>query len=443
MKNFAKLATAAMSISALALVATSADAQSRRNRDRAPAAEAPATPPVSREFATAYQALAAQLGTSSWSAADGLLPGLKALAANPYEQYLAARADYSIATGLDNVQRRAAAATAMVNTNAIPAAEQPQIYALAARLAYTVDDYSNAASRAKRAMELGSSDTGLQDLAIDSYFRGGQLEQGLAEGRAVIAADTAAGRLPSQFVFNALARALQEADRSAEVLDVVVARVDAYPTPDNYRIAALYFLEVTQRDVEEEVSRGLSIDALRLLGETNSMLERRFYVEYVSAVAADALPNEVLTAAAAGRQANLVPQGDSYFDDLIQTATDNLRNDRASLAGSERNARTRPEARFAVRVANAYYSYGDFAKAEEMLTLALTKADADTGLINLRLGQARYKQGNAAGALEALAAVTGARTPLAKLWIAHIRSTMAPAAPAAAEPAPAAPAAGQ
>lgn len=440
MKNIAKLATAAVSISALALVATSADAQSRRNRDRAPAAEAPATPQVSREFAAAYTPLQTQLSASAWAAADPLLPAAQATAVSPYEKYLVARADYLIATGLNNQPRRATAATAMIDSNGITPSEQRSIYALGSQLAYGADDYAAAAVRAKRALELGSTEDNIKVIAVDALVRSGQLDPAITEARALIASAQAAGGRVPELVYTQLAAGLQEAGRDADVLDWLTQRYQAYPTAVNLRNNALIFLNTLPSGMNEALERGIGIDTLRLMSAAGAMSERRFYVEYVSSVAEDALPNEVLTAIAAGRAANLIPArgGDSTFDELERTATDNVGEDRTSLPGSEARAQRDANARLATRVANAYYSYDNFAKAEELLVLALTKPEADADLINLRLGQTRFKQGNVAGALDALAQVQGIRAPLAKLWAAYIASTV-PAAPVPAAASPAQP----
>lgn len=439
MRNFARFALASASLSVLALTAAPADAQ-RRNRNQQ--AEQPATPPVSREFATAYQALQAQLVARAWAAADPLLAPVKAAAVSPYEQYLAARADLSIASGLNDEARQASAITAVINTNAIPQAEIVTIYNAGAQIAYNADDYATAATRAQRAIELGSTSENMPLLLMDAYFRSNQTEQGIAQGRSMIAAANAAGRKAAENVYSRLAGAYQEAGRSEDLQAITLERYAAYPSPFNLRSATLVYIDSFPANIEPDLNRSLTIDALRLMAAGQAMTERRFYVEYVSSVAEDALPNEVLTAIAAGRASNVIPASgsDSTFDERELTARDNVGEDRTSLAGSEARARTAPQARLATRVANAYYTYDNFAKAEELLTLALTKAEADADLINLRLGQVRYRQGNVAGALEALGQVQGIRSQLAKLWAAHIQvatAASAPPAPPAPAPAPA------
>jgi hypothetical protein len=442
MLKFGSLGVAAVVATSLtALVATSADAQNRRNRDREqPAAEAAATPQVSRAFGQAFAPLQTAMSASDWAAADAALPAARAAAQSEYERYLVARADFAIGAGQSNAARQLAAANAMIESNGIPAAEQARVYLAAGQLAYNGEQYAAAAERVQRAIELGSTAPNLSTLVIDAHFRANQIEQGLAAFRAAVTAATAAGQKAPESIYSLAARELQEADRTAELMGVLIERANAYPTEGNIRSSALIYLQSLPPAAtrpEEAYQRGLSIDALRLMRAANAMNDRRFYVELVSNLAEDALPNEVLTVIAEGEAASLVPPtGDAFFAERKQTARDNLAEDRASLAGAERRAAADPAARLSVRVADAYFAYENWAKAEELYTAALGKAEADTGLINLRIGQTRYRAGNFAGAMEAFARVTeGDRATLARLWEAHTRSKLpaeAPAAPAAA-----------
>lgn len=435
MLKFGSFGVAAIVATSLtALVATSADAQNRRNRDRDQAPAAPATPQVSRAFGAAYGPIQTAMGASDWATADAALPAARAAAATEYERYLVARADFAIGAGQSNPARQLAAANAMIESNGIPAAEQARVYLAAGQLAYNSEQYAMAAERVQRAIELGSTAPNLSTLVIDAHFRAGQLDQGLAAFRSVVAAATAAGQKAPETIYSLVARELQEADRTAELMTVLVERANAYPTEANLRSSALIYLQSLPPAAtrpEEVYQRGLSIDALRLMRAANAMNDRRFYVELVSNLAEDALPNEVLAVTAEGVAAGLVPAevpgegGDAFFDERRTTARDNLAEDRASLAGGERRALADPSARLSTRIADAYYAYENWAKAEELYTAALGKTEADTGLINLRIGQARYRAGNFAGALEAFARVTeGDRATLARLWEAHTRSKL-------------------
>lgn len=441
MLKFGSLGVAAVVATSLsALVATSVDAQNRRNRDRDQAAEAPATPQVSRAFGQAFGPLQTAMSAADWAAADAALAAVRAVAQSEYERYLVARSDFAIGAGQANTARQLAAVNAMIESNGIPAAEQARIYLAAGQLAYNSQQYAMAAERVQRAIELGSTAPNLSTLVIDAHFRAGQLDQGLAAFRAAVAAATAAGQKAPESIYSLAARELQEADRTTELMVVLIERANAYPSEANLRSSALIYLQSLPPAAtrpEEVYQRGLSIDALRLMRAANAMNDRRFYVELVSNLAEDALPNEVLAVIAEGEAASLVPStGDAFFAERKQTARDNLAEDRASLPGAERRAAADPAARLAVRVADAYFAYENWAKAEELYTAALAKTEADTGLINLRIGQTRYRAGNFAGAMEALAQVRdGDRATLARLWEAHVRSKLPAEAPAPSEPA--------
>ena len=433
MTKVAKMMFALAAISSIvALGATSAEAQ-RRNRNQEAAPVVPAAPTVSRPYSVAYQPLQTAMTASNWAAADAALPAVKAAAVSEYEKFITAQAEFRIAVGLQDTARQSLAVTAMIDSNGAPAADAARIYVAGGQQAYNSSDYALAATRVKRAIELGSTTEGLPTLLIDSYFRGGQIDAGLAEARSQIVAAQAAGRKPPEAVYSLMARELQEANRNEELIDVIVERANAYPTAANFRTASLIYPQNSPDD------RGLSIDLLRLMTAADAMTDRRFYVEYVSSLAEDALPNEALEAIAAGRAANIIPAGDATFGEIETTARANLGEDRASLPGAERRATASPEARLATRIADAYLSYGNLAKAEELYLAALGKTGADAGLINTRLGITRYRAGNMSGAIEAFGQVQGARATAARLWSALVRSKMAPTAPAAepaATPAP-------
>ena len=83
-------------------------------------------------------------------------------------------------------------------------------------------------------------------------------------------------------------------------------------------------------------------------------------------------------------------------------------------------ARAASVARLAVRTGDAYYGYGDYAKAVELYHVALTKSGADANLTNLHLGMALARAGDKAGATAALKTVAGPRSELAKFWLVYV-----------------------
>ena len=76
-------------------------------------------------------------------------------------------------------------------------------------------------------------------------------------------------------------------------------------------------------------------------------------------------------------------------------------------------------ARQTLNVGDAWFGYGDYAKAVEFYRAALGKPDADKDLINLHLGMALARQGDQAGATAALNAAGGAQAQLAQYWLLY------------------------
>lgn len=431
------ISTLAIAASLSAAMTSQASAQERRNRDRgaAPAPAAPARPQVSRPFATAYQPLNAAVNASNWDAADAALPALLAASVSPYEKFVAAQADFRIGLGRQLPPRQLAALEAMLASGGAPAEDLPRLQVGAAQLAYNVATdaagYMKAANYAQQAIASGATADNLPVLRIDALFRAGAIDDGVTAARALIASAKSAGTLPPDSIYGITARALNEADRNAEFMDITVLRAGDYPTANNFRTACLSILQSMADD------RGKAIDTLRVMQAAGAMNDRRFYLELVGDLVEDGLPNAALTAIASGREAGLIPANDATFNEIVTSQTPKLREDQESLAASARNAANNPASRFSIKTGDAFASYGRFAEAETQYTNALGKADVDADLANTRLGIVRVSAGNLQGALDAFALVTHdpIRTRIAQLWAGHVRARLAAAAPA---PAPAA-----
>jgi uncharacterized protein HemY len=101
-------------------------------------------------------------------------------------------------------------------------------------------------------------------------------------------------------------------------------------------------------------------------------------------------------------------------------ATAKAAGDRASLDSQAKAALASPAAKQAMVLGEAYYGYGDYAKAAAMFRAAQGKSGVDAELANLRLGMALAASGDKAGATAALALVTGPRAEIAKYWQTYV-----------------------
>jgi hypothetical protein len=427
MRKVAKLVAAlTITASVASLANTAADAQ-RRNRggDAAPAAAA--APTVSRAFGTAFNPVNTAIVAQDWATADATLPALKAAAATPYELFLAAQTEFRIASGTRNAPRQLTSIDAMIDSNGAPEADRARLFVAAGQLAYNAGDFAKASSRLTQAVALGNATVETQTLNIDAMFRAGQTNEGLAAGSALIAAETAAGRAAPETIYSLMARALQEADRDADLSALLLQRMEAFPTAFNYRTAALVYLRVVPAE-----DRNLNIDTLRFVLAGDAANDRRIYLEHVQNLAEEGLPYEVMQVINAARSSGAIPATDATFNGIADTQEPKLAEDRSSLPGLERRALASPEARLATVAGDANLGYRNNARAEELYTAAMTKTGANADLLNTRIGIARFQANNFAGAIEAFDRVQSPlRRPLAQMWTTLARTRIAAAAPAA------------
>lgn len=426
-KGLLLLSGAAVMTAGLTSPAAAQERRRDRNQQQQPAA--PAAPTASRAFAAAFNPANDAVNASNFDAADAALPAVRAAAQSAYEQFLAARLDYQIASGRNDAARQLTAVSAMADSNGAPADTAASVHLAAGQLSYNARDYATAIRRFERAAELGHPSPNLQSLILDSMFRSNQFDAGMARLRQVVQAERTAGRVPSEQLYSSAARPLQEADRNDDLMWVLVERLRDHPSVFNRRTVGLILLR-TQPD-----SRALTLDTMRALMASNALNERRHFSEYASSAAEDGLPGEAVTAVNGARSGNFATSSDGFFNEIFASQNVKVAEDRASLAGTARRAQQVPEARLATLTGDAYMSYGQFSEAAAMYRLALTKTGGDANLLNLRLGSALYRLNDFDGARTALNAVTGPRAALAVIWL----SLMVPAAPAAT-PAPAAPA---
>ena len=432
-----KISRIAMGVAAAAVtltgMASGAAAQERRNRDRGN--QAAAQPAISRAFAQAYAPVNEAITASNADAADAALPALRAAAQSPYEQYITAQTDLRIAGLRNDNARQRAAIVLMSDSPALPAADAPRVHLAAGQLAYNARDYADAAARFERARAAGSTEANIDLLRVDALIRAGQVDQGLAITRGLIEQARAGNGTVSEALISSTARALQEANRTPEMLDLLATRAHFYPTPANFKQLGIIFLQ------NAPDNRGMTLDVLRGMSAAGAMDDRRFYLEHAQDAAEEGLPGEAVAVIQAARAAGLAQASDRSFNEIYTLQQAKVAEDRASLAASARRAATVADARLATLTGDAYLSYGENQQALAMYELAKTKTGADMDLLNTHIGIAHFRSGNLTAADAAFAAVRGQRLTIANLWRALIASRQRPAAAPAATTAPTPPAA--
>ena len=173
---------------------------------------------------------------------------------------------------------------------------------------------------------------------------------------------------------------------------------------------------------------------MRLMARTGSLSDRNDYLSYIQDADPRRLPGETLKIIDQGVSSGKLQAGE--VAEYRTLAQGRVTNDRNSLPSYEKEARAGSATFASINgAADAFLSYDQPAKAEELYKLALPKAGGEKDRVLTRLGIAQADQGKYAEAQSTFAQVGGTRVPVAKLWTAYTKTKSNPAGPAAAAPA--------
>lgn len=425
---------------ALALTASPATAQKRDKKKEKEAAEAAAaaTGPqltVSKEYAKVAKKIQDALAKKDFAAADAAIAEAEPAATKPDDKYYQARFRLDVALGTGNRPGQLAAVDTMIDSGLMPAADTARYNFFSGETSYFQKDYEKAIRRLTAAKAANSTGANLDLMIVDSHLRLNQLDQALAVGKAAIAAERAAGKVPLEDYYVRLARAMSEAKRRDDVLDILAMRVQDYPQTNIWNNT----LRILMNGADEE----LSLDIYRLMKHAGAIKQRAEVEEYAALATKNGLPKEVLVAIDAGRSSKVIGAKDDKIDAIYNTQRDRAASDNlASMKADVAKGPSLANARLARNSADALYGYSEFASAAKLYQVALDKNDTAADVSMLRLGVNQYLAGDAAAARATLAKVGGTRQRLAGLWTTFIDQQTRAAAPAAA-PAAAAPTTGR
>lgn len=375
--------------------------------------------------AAADQVRAARAAKSDASAAiaqvDAALGGAKAkldaaaaAASTPGDKIKLGEMQRTYGVLTDDVALQHQGLVNMLDSGVLPAGMTGRVQWIAGVTAYQKQDYAGAVKYIEQAKASNFQDPQLEAVLGDAYKRSNNPAGALASAQRDIAAAKAAGTKPNETSIRSALQAAYEAKQPAPATDLAITWVQNYPSVDSWN-GAISVVGALQAYQQQEV-----LDLFRLMQRTNSFKNERDYLQYIEAVDARRFPGETLKVIDAGLAAGKIRAEHSVVSQSRTIANGRITGDRASLPGLDRTARApNTPATTVIGAADAFLSYGEAAKAEELYTIALGKAGADSDRVLTRLGIAQADQGKGAAAQATLAKVQGPRKPLAQLWSAY------------------------
>ena len=361
---------------------------------------------------------AAELATATAGAA-AMMQAVEAAAVSPDERLGAGQLAVNLGGYLDDVPMRQRGVKLMLESGRLDAAKVPEFQFYLGNFAYSNKDFATASSALAAAVAAGYTAPEAGELMVDAYSRAGQPAQGLTLLKQAVAAKRAAGQpVPEGWLKRANVIAYN-AKLPAESMDWALTQVELYPSNFNWLGSSQLVRRFGNYGPNE------TIDLFRLMIRSGALdndpkLVGNEYREYIQTADPRRLPGEVIKAIDKGTASGAI--SGPFITESRTLANGRMAADKASLPAAAAKAAASSSGLDALSTGDAYLNYGEAAKAEGLYKMALGKSGIDKDRVLTRMGIAQYDQGNYAGARASFKQVGGARTPLARLWLALVNS---------------------
>ena len=366
---------------------------------------------LSAEAQNSVAALQKAVAAGDAAAYPGALAAAQAAAKTGDEKYLVARMQYDHARKTNDAAEQSQAIQAMMASGSSTPTELFSFHASIGEAAYKANDFAKAeAAFAEMAKLQPNNADVLSNLAIvrNRMGKGGDSVQALNQA---MEAKLAAGQqVPEDYHKRAFAAAYN-AKNFPLASKANYTWLSAYPTAQNWRDGLRNFRALVPLDDNAE------LDRFRLMRVAGALPDARTYTDFAEFLGSKNLSAEAKAVLEEGAAKNVLNRSNVSYTRLMSQVSGRAASERSTLAGSEAKANASANGRVASNTADAYFGYGEYAKAAALYRTALSKGQVDANVINTRLGMSLAMAGDKAGATAAFNAVTGPRAELARYWL--------------------------
>ncbi|WP_294124127.1 tetratricopeptide repeat protein [Sphingomonas sp.] len=370
-------------------------------------------PSVSGAARKEIVALQTAVNAKDAAAIPGALAAAQAKAKTKDDRYIIAKLQLKAASDANDANAMMQGVEAVLAADYANTAEQLTLNLGLGQLYYNAKAYDKASPALERVLQLDPNNIDATLTLAETRNGQGRAAEGVALLQKAIATRIAAGQKPEESWYK---RALQIAFRAKlpSAPAAALQWVSAYPNQKNWRDTIVIYQNASGQE------DAALIDSMRLARAVGALQGENDYYRYTNTLVVKGFPGEAKAVLDEGFASKAIDRSRATFSQIYSLASTRSQGDRASLAASATAAKAAPEARKAMVTAEAYYGYGDYAQAADLLRIALTKNGVDKDLANLRLGMALLGAGDKAGATAAFNAAGGAQAPVAKLWLTYL-----------------------
>jgi tetratricopeptide (TPR) repeat protein len=334
----------------------------------------------------------------------------------PYESYVIAATRAAVLLQSGDYPGTITALEAALATGILAPADALSRVETLVKLCYQTKDYQKLRDYAERYYRDGGMDEEPHLLLTEAAYQQGDFAAAAAASRAILAADQRAGRAPPEPVLQMLASSEYRQQHDGAYRDALMQLVAHYPKRDYW---AELIAAVQKRP---GFSDRLALDVARLKLATGTMAAPANYVDAAQRALLAGLPGDAKAFLAKGYAAGVLGKGADAARQqrLAAMAEQQASEDQKGLVAKAKEAEAAPTGLPAVRLGEAYVSYGRYPEAIAALEQGLRKdgldhpeeAKLDLGIAYLAAGD--KERGGAV--LRSVAGEDGARD-LAQLWL--------------------------
>jgi hypothetical protein len=365
------------------------------------------TPKISRESSKAIQQLQKDVNDKNTAAIAADIAAANAAAKTADDRSVIGILQLKAAAQANDKAGVAAAIEAMLASGSATQEEKFPLYLNLAKAYAATKQDARAVQAYSQALQLNPSSVDATAGLAEAKVAAGQAAEGLALIEKGISLQSAGGQKAPEAWYK---RALQIAWKAKlpQAMEISRQWLGAYPTTETWTNALAVYQNLQPLDDAQ------TLDLLRLKRATKSLAPADYF-NYGDLAVRQGYSGEAKLVLDEGFAANLIKRSDPSFSQLYTLASQRSQGDKAGLA-------TAPSPSAAANqltgTGDAWFGYGDYAKAAEFYRASLAKG-GDSNRNNLHLGMALARQGDKAGAAAAFAKVTGPTAELAKFWLVY------------------------
>ena len=394
----------------------------------APAASAPAGPVLRPEVAKPL--IAAQEALKNTDAVAGGKEALAKVAEaeavpnlTPVEAYNAQRIKAVAAFRAGDRPQSLALFDEVLKNPLLPAADKLSINDVAVKLAIELKDDARALPLLKSYRDLGGNDPALRRRLTTLLVEQNDHAGALKEAQALVQADEAAGKPPTELMLKVMAVSYNKLNDPAGYLATLEKLTQHYSTLD-------YWAELTARVARRSgfAEDRLRLDMYRLQRAVGLSLEADEQADMAQRALLAGLPAEAQKLMDEGYAAGMFGKGSqaTAHQKLREQATKAAAADQKTFAESEAAARNAKEGNALVNLGMAIAGTGATERALGLVEQGIAKGGLrQPNEALLRQGMLQARLNRQEDALKSFAQVQGSDGPadLARLWALHLRST--------------------